>query len=1460
MTSPEPETTVDPNGQAEYMQQVCEAFLAQDALAVIVSLLAEPLSRHPKMTERDIALTELVITFLRNLLRATEPLPRASAAALENARRVRIGLVERLFTDNVLDLLLLIAQHGRERPFKSYATILLELFLYLFTGTTPEGLLQSRETLSMLHAKRDKEVSMAAKMAVVRQRQHSSGTPHGTASSPSTIAAKKAALFARMRSPSIKKATPALPSSTVGRTVTRFGPHGQQFAGAVYVRRHFDHSNPVVVRHKPNRTELPTLASVTNPRLAKAQKLDAEAALRVAYAGGASDAATAFVVSEEVSDDPSARPQPLTAGEGAAAKKKGKKENASTPACTLVASSTNIKDAEITVKLKDYLDTFLQEAYTPLVGQVFREARPGLGLSMLEEDDFERYVRFVTFCLQYVRLKEEIALSNAASKANQGASDGTEIGDGSHENVDRSKRTDSAAEPTDPSPAIFKTASPFECVSATMGWDSFHLVQVLLQSAESSDLQRAREKPPPPPRPYVLLHSLCPLLREMLLALDLARIAGNESDQAAADRLQRRLLHDDSKDSGLLPSLTRLMKNYSFQRHPRTYAVHLVECLSLVLGTLDRLALDPGGFKLRQKARRKSKKKKSKKKLQQPRSNAQTVDKEVDVPIDADGATVEQNMTSNPTSNEQEDQEQYNSWMSGLTAEPAPHEKSIMSREDDKHPNKSAATDDLQNASAPQAGPSLESENRSSTGNTNVQKNGDATNALPEHGTAPQTMQQEEERDEDDEEEESEDEQPQYKEVDIDLPRRLRAALAYPSLVHFHMWVLEGYRSNRMFTNHAIVSFLDRIALPAPHGLGLEPMLWQLSVLRIFHTIMADACVRQEKQHARLLKLCTRVVRNLFERLVPDLSGVEASIAEAEADLKILDASTAEKTNQRARDGPSEDGGESLEVCDGDGERPSAQMTGTEEDALDKNNSPTNAPSPPTAESRSRDAILERLWYSKVELEARRRCASLGFVELLFWKGAPVADAVAHEYNWRRAIESETMAGQQRRATSRNALGDDDGCREDEETRPQQLGFASFEPRRRPGHFTHEQKDALVDAFERCNGRKDCLDILVTEMNRLFCEADGDSHQGRSTAFKKTHIARKLKELGLKKGKFTERQDRMLQELLQMYDDDPKSVRFEHVARDLGAGFSARQVQRRIRALEAMAKVSDPRSSPVGNNDGVTDWDKLLGSDDDVDEEDAASGGDSDFDFESEEEDHQDGEDEGEKTYPGGTDIDGSSVHREASKKRKSVEGGSEGAEPISSLFVDPPMSAEIRKNQVDVGVEELASLQDAQLEVDRNKNPSDDARMDDLDSDSLDITQKRAQALELLRHKKQKAEGAGLQLGIASIRSGYHHGEGHGDVGSRTMDLDSELPHRKDANPTLIVEEDEDTTAAEDTKENVDLSATHKVVSPSGNEATNSQLNAIKSAGKTFGRRLKRAGHGTAAAMRLDLGDLEDF
>ncbi len=54
--------------QIDCLRQVKEAFLSQDALAIVVALVAGPLSGSTRMNEADAQLVQLVITFVRNLL------------------------------------------------------------------------------------------------------------------------------------------------------------------------------------------------------------------------------------------------------------------------------------------------------------------------------------------------------------------------------------------------------------------------------------------------------------------------------------------------------------------------------------------------------------------------------------------------------------------------------------------------------------------------------------------------------------------------------------------------------------------------------------------------------------------------------------------------------------------------------------------------------------------------------------------------------------------------------------------------------------------------------------------------------------------------------------------------------------------------------------------------------------------------------------------------------------------------------------------------------------------------------------------------------------------------------------------------------------------------------------------------------------------------------------------------
>ena len=799
MPSSEPDSA-NPAKQAQYMLQVCDAFLARDALAVIVGLLADPLSRHPKMTDKDTALVELVITFLRNLLTATIPAAGATSMQEEAGRRVRTNMLERLFADDVLDLVLLMAQHARERPFKSQANILLEFFLCMFSDVTPESLLKADETLAT-----QEEESAKAKAA-----------------------AKMRAQAQRPRPPTGRGAL-AMPPASKGKTIINKGPLKSQYAAALYTRRHLDHGAGVLVRHTPSATELPAIQSVTNPKHKKAQVKESESG-------------------------PASIPD--------------------------LSGTSSLRMAKLSVKLKTYLATFLQEAYTPLVGQVFKDIKVGIGVSMLEEDDFERFQRFVAFCTKYARLREESRLKQRMDAARAGRSSAGDAG----EDSDR---------------------SPFECLSSTMGWDAFHAILVLIQMARDREVSRNKDKALKNiPRRNILLNSVGSLLKEMLLTLDLARFVGNSADRHAADRLQIRLGSDESKDSNIFQIIAVQIKNFSFAVHSREHAVNMAEVLHIILGMLERLTGSTGGLMMRHQVKQRLRR----------ASHGGVGDA-------TQGAVLQSPAMVNGTSPLEPSSNGPNKETTGGTADESPvvdltgdtagggtakdvdgggREEKLHAEEAEKS---SQAPADPSPAAAPPRAPEVSPPRPSP---------------------------------------------PKFKDIKFDLEKHMLRELATPLVIQFHIWLLQGYRTNSAFTNLAITSFLSRLSEPKEKGgLGLHTMLWQLSVLRVFHTIMSDPAVRGDPQKADLLKLCLRITRGLFARLVPEDTPRPAEDNVVE-DIEIV------------LDGSEEGAGEGLE-----GE------------------------------------ALRKKQLAELEPKMKEGCASMGFMELLFWKKVPpLAQSIAEEYHW----------------------------------------------------------------------------------------------------------------------------------------------------------------------------------------------------------------------------------------------------------------------------------------------------------------------------------------------------------------------------------------------------------------------------------------------------------------------------
>ncbi|KAG7667153.1 hypothetical protein NADE_003050 [Nannochloris sp. 'desiccata'] len=1264
MASSEPNTERS-SQQSTHMQQVCEAFLAQDALAVIVGMLAEPLSRHPKMTDKDTALVELVITFLRNLLVATVPPADASNLSEEAGRRIRTGLIERLFADDVLDLVLLMAQHARERPFKSQASVLLDLFLHLFTDVTPQGLLTAESALKRME-NQSKRVPDRKKAMLLQRQQR----PVGTA--------------------------PVMPTGSIGKTVISKGPSRTQYAAAVYMRRHLDHGSGVLVRHAPAVQELPSIEAITNPKHKKAQTRDVGA--------------------------------DTTTGAGAT----GSMSSSSTSGM----EAPSVRSAKLAIKLNEYLARFLEEAYTPLVGQVFKDARAGLGVSMMEEEDFEKFARFVALCTQYARLREESRLKQKmavmALKA-KNAEHNTFLDDDAQGGGNKEADED-------------EDRSPFECLSSTMGWDAFHMLLVLLQVARDRELGRARNKAVNKiSRRHVLLNSLGPLLREMLLTLDLARVAGNSADRHAADRLQRRLAFDDSKDSGILEILTRTIRDFSYSAHSRVHAVNMVEVLHLILGMLDRLTKDPGGLVVRQQVRQRAPPRRASTGGGGGDGATPVAEKAAVVTnLEKEGVKIVDDAEVAEQQHEDEDAEKTDSDPTRAAVAEGEKEGTRIDEEKEEEEEKKEAEKEtsLSPAAAPAPAP--------------------AAAAVEEH------------EEEDDAEEPPSNLPRMYRDIQFDLQARLRKVCAIPAILQFYTWLLQGYKSNAPLTNAAITSFLTRIALPLDKGgLGLEAMLWQLSVLRVFHAIMSDNSVRNNPMMTDLIKLCTRTIRNLFSRLAP-------------ADPELFES-------------PAPDAG-NKSITNSDYAAEVVDLVGDEEGQEDKEGGPAEEEEKEENEEETAEAKKKKQM-AELEPKMKQGAAALGFIELLFWKTANIAEVVSEEYNWKKLVDMHHSGGD-------GISGPSGGG---------QFGFASYRGGSgggsRAADFTEEQTNQLLVAFEKFNGQKNCLERLVDEFGGKF---------------KKHHISKKMKDLGLYRGKFTYNQQDKMRSLMEVHADKAPKAMFAAIAEDLGAGFTANQVRNKLKDMGLVlggGGAPQNRGANGGSSKGTSKndaWDAMFGSEDDADDDNQGGGARSNTD--SEKEAAADSDDDSE----------------DGNKDR----GRSASPPPSPPSFDEVMLGIENKEDDNNHSSEQNRRAAGHSSGQKRNAPEGDDE--DEVvvggfnaEDEAAAVEQRRAAALALLRKKHKKSD----DTPVVPAETAAAGNQGNAAAAADTA-----------PSPAAAVEEEKKDLQELDGNDDVVLKENVNAPAPAAAEPV-----------KTFGRgRLKKLGGGSggeaAPPMPSIFDDLEDF
>ncbi|KAF5732400.1 protein timeless [Tripterygium wilfordii] len=143
LTMPVEPSSSDIPQQIEYLWGLKSAITCSNTLAVVVSLLEDPLQNleSESFTEDDWKLIQLVLTLFRNILAIQDvsSLQKAGNSASQ-LLLLRDKFLELLFHENIMDLVIVITQHvgGSCGYFRQDNLLLLEIFYYVFIGQEPE--------------------------------------------------------------------------------------------------------------------------------------------------------------------------------------------------------------------------------------------------------------------------------------------------------------------------------------------------------------------------------------------------------------------------------------------------------------------------------------------------------------------------------------------------------------------------------------------------------------------------------------------------------------------------------------------------------------------------------------------------------------------------------------------------------------------------------------------------------------------------------------------------------------------------------------------------------------------------------------------------------------------------------------------------------------------------------------------------------------------------------------------------------------------------------------------------------------------------------------------------------------------------------------------------------------------------------------------------------------------------
>ncbi|XP_078151328.1 timeless family protein isoform X2 [Carex rostrata] len=359
---------------------------------------------------------------------------------------------------------------------------------------------------------------------------------------------------------------------------------------------------------------------------------------------------------------------------------------------------------------------------------------------------------------------------------------------------------------------------------------------------------------------YKTLSAAGSLMKNMIFMIDLVlKLLPESSGDTQTARVLLYKLFYDQTDQGLTQFLLNLFRSFNMHKQPKSDLSDLLEIVHVIFRLMERLQAR-GSLRVTKKARR-IRKKKAAKHSPEVIQNTETNDTAA-IPDPAKQSTeVMQNtetddMVAIPDPAKQSTEVMQNTETDDMAAIPDPAKQSTEVMQNTE-------TDDMAAIPDPSVVSNEPGKTSCDQAAEDPQINCDATLRPmdpPEQINSDQVVGNDQGTSGSSSDDDDDDELPATSEVDFNVSR-LVASFLNNTVVHNLCWLLKHYKTNSVRTNHYILCMLRRIC----DDLGMAPMLYQLSLLTIFYTILADQKSSRSREHPNIIHFLTKLVREMMK-------------------------------------------------------------------------------------------------------------------------------------------------------------------------------------------------------------------------------------------------------------------------------------------------------------------------------------------------------------------------------------------------------------------------------------------------------------------------------------------------------------------------------------------------------------------------------------------------------------------